>query len=140
MSGASGLVSRLAGVRQTGSDRWVAKCPAHEDRRPSLSIRELEDGRVLIHCFAGCETDAVVSAVGLQIADLFPPRNEVGYERQPRRGIHPRDALHALAFEATVVLLAARDVRAGRAIDDQSMERLGIAANRITAALGACNV
>lgn len=140
MSAASNLISRLARVRQTGPYRWAARCPAHEDRRPSLSIREVEDGRVLLHCHAGCAVDAVVSAVGLRTADLFPPREHIAYERQQRRGIHPVDALHAIAFEATIVLIAARDMNDGASINDRDMERLAIAVKRIHAALGACNV
>jgi hypothetical protein len=47
-----------------GASRWMAACPAHEDRDPSLSISELNDGKVLLRCFAGCETDDVLAAVG----------------------------------------------------------------------------
>jgi hypothetical protein len=51
---ADALLHKLDGVRRTGTDRWIAKCPAHDDRRASLSIRELNDGRALLHDFAGC--------------------------------------------------------------------------------------
>jgi hypothetical protein len=54
---------------------WKARCPAHDDRKPSLSVSEGDDGRILLKCFAGCETDAVVSALGLSLADLFPLSN-----------------------------------------------------------------
>mgnify|MGYP000626525288 CR=1 FL=1 len=58
-----------------GSDKtWTARCPAHEDRTPSLSISEGDDGRVLIHCHTGCSLDAVLAAVKLETRDLFPPR------------------------------------------------------------------
>lgn len=68
------LVSRLEGMKRTGPGRWVAKCPAHEDKRPSLSIRELDDGRILAHCFAGCAVDDVLAAIGLDFEALFPER------------------------------------------------------------------
>ncbi len=74
---ADALLSRLDGVRPTGQDQWVARCPAHEDRDPSLSIAEKDD-RVLIHCHAGCYVSEVVDAVGLKITDLFPPREHRG--------------------------------------------------------------
>lgn len=67
------LLSRLEGVRPCGQGKWTARCPAHEDRTPSLSVRETSDGRVLVHCFAGCGAAAVVAAVGLDLKDLFPP-------------------------------------------------------------------
>lgn len=53
---------------------YLALCPAHEDRTPSLSIGEGHDGRVLLHCWAGCATRDVVAALGLQWSDLFPVR------------------------------------------------------------------
>ncbi len=65
------FLERLEGVRPSGKDRWTARCPAHPDRNPSLSIA-LKDGRVLIHCFAGCDPDAVLAAVGLTWKDLSP--------------------------------------------------------------------
>ena len=74
-SPASRLLPRLQGVRETGPCRWIAQCPAHDDRSPSLSVRELEDGRLLIHDFAGCEPFAVLTAVGLEMKDLFPAQN-----------------------------------------------------------------
>jgi hypothetical protein len=48
----------------------MARCPAHQDKSPSLAVNEAED-RVLIHCFAGCETTDVTAAIGLNVADLF---------------------------------------------------------------------
>lgn len=51
---------------------WIARCPAHDDRSPSLSIAEGHGGRVLMHDFAGCDTAAVCEAVGLKLTDLMP--------------------------------------------------------------------
>lgn len=47
------LLARLNLVRKTGNGRWVCRCPAHDDRSPGLSVRELDDGCVLLHCCAG---------------------------------------------------------------------------------------
>ena len=41
------LLSRLEGVRRTGVDRWLAKCPVHDDKHPSLGIKESDSDRVL---------------------------------------------------------------------------------------------
>lgn len=54
------------------SSGWQAHCPTHEDRKPSLSISEADDGKVLLKCHAGCSTDRVLDAAGLQKSDLFP--------------------------------------------------------------------
>ena len=66
------LLGRLEGVRRAGPSSWMARCPAHPDRNPSLSIA-LRDGRVLLHCFAGCPPEAVLGAVGLTWKDLREP-------------------------------------------------------------------
>ena len=63
------VLERLPHAKRNGRG-WVALCPAHEDRHPSLSVDAGEDGRVLVHCHAGCPTRAVVEAMGLGMADL----------------------------------------------------------------------
>lgn len=65
------VLDALPGARHVGGQR-VARCPAHEDRRPSLSIRQLADGTVLLKCHAGCQTESVLEALGLTYADLYP--------------------------------------------------------------------
>ncbi len=65
------VLSTLDKVKKSGKG-WLACCPAHDDRSPSLSIAEGDDGRVLLHCYAGCDTRAVVESAGLKMADLFP--------------------------------------------------------------------
>lgn len=54
-----------------GGGRYSAHCPAHLDGHSSLSISEGDDGRVLLHCHAGCATEDVVGALGLRMRDLF---------------------------------------------------------------------
>jgi len=66
------LLDRLEGVRRAGPSSWVARCPAHDDRDPSLSV-SVKGGRILIHCFAGCAPDEVLGAVGLTWRDLRAP-------------------------------------------------------------------
>jgi hypothetical protein len=66
------LVSRLH-ARPSGKE-WLAKCPAHNDREPSLSINEGSDGRALLKCFAGCDTKDVLAALGMTWRDLFPAK------------------------------------------------------------------
>jgi hypothetical protein len=128
------LLSRLDKVRRTGAGRWIARCPAHDDRTPSLSIRELDDGRTLIHCFGGCSVADVLAAVGLDFDALFPER-PIGDRKPERRPFSAEDALRCLELEATLVYLAAMDIRAGKALSDEDIERLGVAVSRISAAL-----
>ncbi len=79
-----------AGCHQQGRN-WA--CPAHDDRSPSLSIAAGDDGRVLVHCHAGCSAEAVVQAIGLEMADLFPDRGK----GVPRRRQTCRDLTERLA-------------------------------------------
>jgi putative DNA primase/helicase len=55
-------IARALGGRKNGAG-WTARCPAHDDRRPSLSIRSADDGKILVHCHAGCGQFAVVAAL-----------------------------------------------------------------------------
>lgn len=133
------LLARLEGARQTGRDRWLAKCPAHEDRRASLSIRELDDGRVLVHDFAGCAVEDVLHAAGLSFAALFPQRVIEHRVKRSRIPFDARDVLRALSTEITIVAIYAADVRAGRAPDHRDHERFLLACSRIVQAQGACD-
>ena len=72
MSAVDKVLATLERVKPAGHGQWKARCPAHDDRNPSLSIKEGDNGAVLVHCFAGCEVAAVVGAMGLQMTDLFP--------------------------------------------------------------------
>jgi hypothetical protein len=74
-------IARALDARRTGAN-WIARCPAHEDKSPSLSIREC-NGKILLHCFSGCAQADVIEA--LRSRGLWP--------EQPRRG-ERRPALH----------------------------------------------
>lgn len=72
------VLDRLPAKPRRSGGRWMARCPAHEDRTPSLSITETVDGKVLMKCWAGCSTESVLAALGLRWSDLFPGRNDEG--------------------------------------------------------------
>ena len=64
------FLALLRGVRPNGERSWVACCPAHDDRNPSMSVTE-RDGKILVHCHAGCTVDEICAALGIQKKDLF---------------------------------------------------------------------
>ena len=64
------FLSRFPKVLRSGGQAMV-QCPSHEDKTASLGVTEGADGRVLLKCFAGCPTDAIVAAMGLSLSDLF---------------------------------------------------------------------
>jgi putative DNA primase/helicase len=79
------FLERLDGVRRRSpGDGYTALCPAHEDENPSLSVREGDDGRVLVKCFAGCGVEEVVGAIGMSMADLFDSVGRNGSNRRSR--------------------------------------------------------
>lgn len=97
MSAIDVLLSRLDGVRGS-SPKFMAKCPGHDDKSPSLSIRACDDGRVLIHCFAGCSPADVLAAIGMSLKDLYPD-GPVG-EISPHRHRSPENVLYRPAYIA----------------------------------------
>ena len=66
------FLSRLPAYTRSGPASFKACCPAHDDKTPSLSIKRLPDGRLLIHCFAGCGAIDVLDSMGLDYGDLYP--------------------------------------------------------------------
>jgi hypothetical protein len=98
------LLARLDRVRQTGPGRWAACCPCHDSAsKASLAIREMQDGRVLVHDFGGCTVADVLGAVGLTFADLFPERIETSREATGDRRYRSRERL---PFDAGTMLRA----------------------------------
>jgi hypothetical protein len=65
------MLQRLDRAHRAGG-QWLAACPSHADHRPSLAIRERDDGSLLVRCYAACLTSDVLSAMGLSFADLYP--------------------------------------------------------------------
>src|ERR1017187_4171575 len=75
------ILSRLEGVRQTGSTQWQARCPAHDDQHASLCIGRGQDGRALLKCQAGCSTFEIRKALDLPWGAFFPPKASHVQER-----------------------------------------------------------
>ncbi len=133
------LLSRLEKVRKTGPETWTACCPAHGDTRPSLSIRECDDGRVLMHCFSGqCAVASICGAVGLDVSVLFPP-NPQDHAKPLRRPFPAADILENLSRETFIVLLAARAIANGETLDEGRIARVAKAAGRIEAGRAQAN-
>ncbi len=130
------VLSRFERLRETGPGRYLAPCPAHQDRSPSLSIRVLDDGRVLLHCFAGCLVEDVVAAIGLTISDLFPDRPKA-HSNSTFKSPHlkPPEALMILGHEiaATAIVLEGllEIFKAGGTPSELALARLRQSFNRI---------
>ena len=85
------LLGLLQGVKRT-SRGWSTRCPSHSDKSPSLSIREAEDGRILLHCFAGCTPEEICAALSVKVRDLFPDAGQSpAHIRTARQQRHQRE-------------------------------------------------
>ena len=128
------LLDRLDGVKETGYGKYVARCPAHDDKSPSLAIKDCGDGRILLHCFSLCETEDVLAAVGLTFADVMPERIGSEHSYKPLKSrFDARQVLAGLSHEIMVVCLIADRLASAANDDDQS--RLLLAATRLNSAL-----
>lgn len=127
MSNVGVLLKRLHGVRKTPRG-WNARCPAHDDRDPSLSVSVGDNGAVLVHCFSGCPAGDVLAAVGLQFSDLYPDHcHHAPPGRRPLPSL--RRIGKALAIEIGVLEGALRDP----ATHDHEQPRIDAAIRRIRA-------
>ena len=143
MSALETLLSRLKKVKGR-RDSWTACCPAHEDRSPSLAIRIVDDGRILLHCFANCAVQDIVGAVGMDLTDLFPPDEKRQFYDDPMKPIKPAffatDLMRIIHFESTILQIAAFDVSEGKELSEVDRQRVKVAHERITEAMRYGNV
>jgi len=108
------VLSRLRGVRRSRNG-WIALCPAHDDRNPSLSVRE-NNGKTLLHCFSGCAAEAVCAALKIGTRDLFD-KPLGSHQRQPHIVRYAHRQIEGLRNHLTptererpiTVVLASRD-------------------------------
>jgi len=132
------LLSRLSRVKRTGPGKWIASSPTRDDKSPSLAIRELDDGTVLLHDFGGDSVGAILGAVGLSFSDLYP--DKPGTFRKPvKRPFNASDVLSLMAFESSVAVVACSDFISSGSIGDDDFERLLVAAQRLGHAAEVCN-
>lgn len=125
------ILPRLEKARRTGANSWLACCPAHEDRSPSLTIHAANDGRILVHCHSGCSFEEIKDAVGLGWEPWFPPKQEGDFKPAVRRPFPAGDVLEALAAESMIVTTAACNLGKGLELTKDDQERLLVAMGRI---------
>jgi len=128
----------------------MALCPAHDDKRPSLSITAQPGGRVLFHCWAGCGAQDVLAAVGLDWSAVMPERVETlareseqngrrRYVSRPRPSFNAHDVLAAVAHEALIVAVAASNLAQGMQLSGRDHARLMQCASRLRQAAELAN-
>lgn len=126
------VLDRLDKVRSTGFGKWIACCPAHDDKTPSLaiSLNETRD-KILLKCWAGCDVLAIVRAMQLSLRDLFAYSRPLCY-LSPR--LSPRHLFDALETELLILAQLAHKRAYGQEINSDDAERELIAWQRIDVA------
>lgn len=136
---AEALISRLDKVKATGRGTWICRCPSHEDKSPSMTVRELDDGRVLVHCFAGCEVSQILGAIGLDFDALFPPKPLADRIAPVRRPFPAADVLECVMRDALLVQQVAVEVERTGEVAAYQRPILQGAISRIATAQGLIN-
>tara|TARA_S200002703_G_scaffold98191_1_gene84880 strand:+ start:3224 stop:3640 length:417 start_codon:yes stop_codon:yes gene_type:complete len=125
----------LSKVRSTGQGRWIACCPVHEDKTPSMTITE-SDESVLIHCF-GCGANGkdVCEALGIDPFELFGRDFIAGEYKKPR--IPAADILRCLDFEVMFLNCVQQQLAQGQPLTDKDKDRMKLTSKRIHSAMQA---
>lgn len=87
------ILARLKGVRVSGAQSWMAKCPGHDDDKQSLSVKVSGDDRVLLYCHAACSFKAILAAIGLTAADAFVGEGKPALAVTPAQGVGSRQRM-----------------------------------------------
>ena len=124
------ILSKLEKVRPSGKGKWLACCPAHPDKSPSLAIKETDDGKILMHCFSGCHVSDVLAAVGLELSDLMP--DDPTYKKGSKPpAFNKYELFDRLVFETTILSLAVRQLLNGKTLDAKDQDRVVLAESTI---------
>lgn len=135
------LLEKLDQVRQVGVGEFVACCPAHDDRNPSLAISVKEDNCVLIWCHAGCGACNVLDAIGLDFSALYPQpfKGDSLAEKPLKRRFSAHHILQAVSHELLVAIQICTMVLARQPLAVEDHARLVLVTARIFASLEQCN-
>ena len=124
------LLSRLDKVKPNGNGKWQALCPAHPDKSPSLGVKLTDDGKILIHCFAGCHVRDIVDAMGIQLLDLMPDDTTYTKNIKPPR-FNRHELFDLVAYESIILSLAIRQLLNYEDLNQADLSRVVLAEETI---------
>ncbi len=124
------LLSRLEKVKSNGSSKWLACCPAHPDKSPSLGIKLTDDDKILIKCFSGCSVDEIVQAVGLKLSDLMPESVDYKKGAKPPR-FNKYELFDLILHHAIILELAIGDLLSGDLLSEADLKTVVFAKSSI---------
>jgi hypothetical protein len=123
------ILSKLKKVVTKPNDTWMACCPAHQDKSPSLSISQSNDGKILLYCFAGCSIEEITDALGIDLSQLFPDShfNRSEYYHQLKQSQYKE----ILSNEKMIVAIAEAEVKRNQELGSKDRARHLLALSRI---------
>ena len=126
------ILSALRKVKRVGEGKWLACCPVHNDRSPSLAVTQKPDGIILIRCF-GCGATGmdVCGALGIEPNALFPPTDNPRYKKQSRSGFSAWQLLNALQKDLIFLVVAANQMLKDGAFDQADVNYLTSICQRV---------
>ena len=129
------IIPLLDKVKCKSDNSWIACCPAHDDKNPSLIVTE-KDERVLLHCFSHqCDVSDIVHAVGLELSDLFPEQIKIEGGKPIKRKRFPAEAiLEVLAEEFVIAEIGLAALSDGGTLNEKAQARMKEASDRFTSA------
>ena len=116
------FLSRLDGVKAKGNGKWIAKCPAHADKSPSFAVSQASDGKILIKCWAGCESSEILAAMGLKWSDLSPTKYDKKKSDFP--SFNTYEMFPLLVQEALILFLANKELSQGKLLNAVDLARV----------------
>tara|TARA_B100000768_G_C11278327_1_gene377136 strand:- start:1601 stop:2068 length:468 start_codon:yes stop_codon:yes gene_type:complete len=116
------LLNKFDQVRESGNGQYSCRCPAHEDKSNSLGIKQGDGDRILLNCFAGCNTSDILSAVGLSFKDILPSNEHTS--KIKTTGFNPYSVLKMIRDEVLIIGLASVDLRNGKPLNNKEHDRL----------------
>ena len=110
------LIQKIPDIRKMREGQWMARCPAHDDKDHSLSVRA-GDTAWMLHCFAGCELRSVVDALGLGMKDLF--YHQDSGKISDGRKFHTQKEI---SYHKTIVDIAEHDMASGAKLSNHDYQ------------------
>lgn len=124
------VLNALTNPKPSGQNKWLCKCPSHNDKSPSLAIKEESDGRVLLYCFAGCSTQEIVESIGLSLSDLFPPDDNFDRSRYQSYA-EQRENKERRELDKSIIEIAQNILNSGGKLTDQEQKEFSAAKWRV---------
>lgn len=133
------LLNRLQKVKSSGRDSWMACCPAHEDKNPSLKISLVND-KILIKCWTGCSVEDILGAVGMDFSNIMPDKPLYHRSSGAPPMLTSADALRIVKYEAAIIMMYGQDLKAGKEVSEDDRQRFVLAVERVGDAMEAAGV